>query len=250
MAERQGPDAAVPDPNQADGATQMAVTHRLSLDVPAQWLERQFAAALARCVMPECVVLNSQIDRSFGAADPPSGTLVVRLTHAAVAPFRTAASAPLDNRPESAGTVRSQSTQAEDLGQVIADGARRLQQLRDFRTRLEGLATRPDIQVADLIRVAQTLSQTQTQLEQSEGQQRGLRQRVDTETMTVRYEGATAEAGLWSPVLSAWSRGGYVLISAIADALGFMFYVVPWVAVLGVLGLAGIWLVGLGRRCR
>lgn len=226
----------------------LAYSHQLSMQVPAAWVERHYMAALDRCVAPACVVLSSQIDRSPGGLNPPSASIKARLTHDALPPFRTAATTALPGEPGDRVAVETQSTEAEDLTTAIADGGRRLQQLRDYRSRLDTLAGRPDIQVSDLIKIAQTLSQTQSQIEAAEALQRGLSQRVDTEVLTVRFEGATPESGVWSRVDAVWSGAGSILSGAVADALGLVLYAVPWVPVLVL--LAGfVWFVlWLGRR--
>ena len=249
MASRRAEAAPPQDGAQAQASGPMlAYSHQLSMQVPAAWVERHYMAALERCVAPACVVLSSQIDRSPGGLNPPSASIRARLTHDALPPFRTAAATALQGEPGDRVAVETQSTEAEDLTTAIADGDRRLQQLRDYRGRLDTLAARSDIQVSDLIKIAQTLSQTQSQIEAAEALQRGLSQRVDTEILTVRFEGATPELGSWSRVHAVWAGAGSILSGAVADALGLVLYIVPWVPVLVL--LAGlVWFVlRLGRR--
>ncbi len=223
------------------GGTKLAYTHTVEAEVGPAWVERHFAAAQTACKAP-CVVLNSAFDQPPDGVSRPSASLTARMPHDALPAFRAAVSAVLPGEPAPGVAIRSQETRAEDLERSIADGGRRVQQLRDYRERLTALATRPDTQVSDLIKAAEALSAVQSQLEVAEGEQRGLQERVDTELITVRWAATTPSAGAWGPVTDAVTGAGATLGVATGVMLTGTLFVLPWAPVLVLFVFAIRWI--------
>lgn len=219
------------------GSAKLAYVHTVEVEVGFAWVERHFVAAQEACKAP-CVVLNSAFDQPPDGVSRPSASLTARLPHDALPAFRAAVAAVLPGEPAAGIAIRSQETRASDLARGIADGERRLQQLKDYRERLTALAARPDVQVADLIKAAEALSVVQSQLEAAEGEQRGLQERVDTELITVRWIAAPSNAGAWGPVRDAAAGAGATLGRATSVMLTSILFIVPWLPVLALAVLA------------
>ena len=72
------------------------------------------------------------------------------------------------------GEVASQSTSAEDLAGPIADTAKQIAMLTDYRTSLEALRSRPSNDLDALMKLTRELADVQSQIETLTGNQAGL----------------------------------------------------------------------------
>ena len=210
----------------------MAYTHHVGLEVPNASLAQHVARARERCVNEpalQCVLLAASTNqtRQFREGDIHTGALHMRLPHAVIVPFVNALTQPLPGEGAGAVQVLRQSTDAEDLGQPIADAEKRHAQLTEYRDRLHALAARPDIHVDDLIKIASELSQVQSQLEAADGQQRDLATRVDTEELYVDYS-TPNDPGAADPIHQAWANGAETFANNAGAALEFSIASLPW----------------------
>lgn len=252
-AARQARSGDVGDLSQESGP-KLAYRHDLTLGLAPAQVAPHFAAARDRCLgdAASCTLLQSSIREGTSATRQPQAMVQVRLTHAAVAPFVAAVTAPLPGEAAGDVVVQDQSTRAEDLTRALADTGRRLAQLKDYRDRLTVLSEKPDNRAEDLIRIAGELAQVQSQIEEVEGRRRGLDERVDTEIVTVNFGATRAQAGAFAPVQEVWARSGPILGESAASALRFAFVSLPWlpVALIGLLLLRLVWRFFRRRRRR
>src|SRR5262249_15626573 len=158
-------------------------------------------------------------------------SLTVRLPHDAITPFETDLLAPQPGETVGDALVQSRSTTAEDLTNAIADVERRQAQLRDYRDRLMDLAKRPDVKVADLIKIESELSNTQSQIEAIEAQKKTLDQRVDTEIVAITFY---ARDNTKAPIVIAWYEAGRVLGESTGSALRFAISALPWLPIVAI----------------
>lgn len=133
------------------------------------------------------------------------------------------------------GEVRNQSTTAEDLSAPIQDNAKKLAMLTDYREKLEGLRTRANQDVDALIKVNRELAQVQSELEALRGTQAGLEQRVDTELLSVAIS-AQAQGSFWKPIQLALSDFGENLSHGLSSVITALAYMLPWSALLLLVG--------------
>lgn len=140
-------------PGQGDA---FAYIHTLELAMKRSAVRLRFERARERCLKDaslHCKLLSANIQTGqYGDEDSVSGSLTLALPHDQVAMFEKGLLAPVDD--ESAGdvSVRSQSTQAENVGQEVTDADRKLAQLTDYGDRLTALSKRPNVSVDDLIK--------------------------------------------------------------------------------------------------
>lgn len=205
----------------------LALEHSLSLEVEEEQLAIVFERGLAACreaVSDSCHVLESRIH---------SGRM-----HSGILKFRAqpAGIKKIINALSKESKVAAQSTTAEDLAAPIADGAKRLAMLKDYRTQLETLRGRANNDVDALIKLSHELAQVQSELEAVEGTQTRLKQRVDTEILNVTLDTSTTSV-FWKPITSALADFGGNLSQGISSAISGVAYLLPWV----VLILFGVW---------
>lgn len=220
--------AELAEPKERSAST-LALEHRLSLEVEEQHLVAVFERGLASCreaVGESCQVLESSIQ----SGRSHSGSLKFRAQAAGIKKIMSALSKD--------STIASQSTTAEDLAAPIADGAKQLTMLKDYRTQLEALRGRANNDVDALIKLSHELAQVQSELEAAEGAQARLKQRVETEILSVSLDTNVAPA-FWKPIASALSDFGGNLSQGISSVISGVAYLLPWLLLIAFGGWAG-----------
>jgi hypothetical protein len=145
----------------------------------------------------------------------------------------------------SQGEVASQATTAEDLAGPIADNAKQLAMLTDYRTRLEALRGRPSNDLDALMKLTRELADVQSQIETLTGSQAHLVQRVETELLNVSITSYHAHSS-WSPIADAGSDFREVLAQGVAGVIIAIAFLLPWGVVVGLI----VWAVFAIRRWR
>lgn len=223
----------------------LAYKHAVGIEVERASLDRHFVAVRDRCVNEaalHCVLLSASTVGDGSEREAIQGawqraSLDLRLPHDMIVPFVNSLTNPLPGESAGVARVRRQSTSAEDLGQPVADVARRLAQLANYRDRLQTLAARADVRVDDLIKIAGEMSQVQTQLEAADAEQRELALRVDTEELTIAFEEPIGE-NAFDAVRNAWARGAETFDNSMANAIEFAISAIPWLPLVALLALA------------
>ena len=135
------------------------------------------------------------------------------------------------------GEVASQSTTAEDLAGPLADTAKQIAMLTDYRTSLEALRSRPSNDLDALMKLTRELADVQSQIETLTGSQAGLMQRVATELLNVSINSYQGGSFLGTIGNSAREFSD-VLSEAIGAAMIAVAYLLPWAVLIG--GIAWI----------
>lgn len=208
----------------------LAYEHSVGLDVAEEEIAKVANAAQASCSemasTESCELLNSSLNTG-------------RHSHAALK-FRAS---PAGVRKLIAGLgklgdIVDQSTSAEDLAQPLADTARKIAMLTDYRAKLEALRQQPRLDADALITLTRELAQVQADLEASQGEQAFLRKRVDLEILHVQIHPLRA-GSFWSPIQEAGGDFGRNLSQGISSAVTGLAYLLPWAVLLGLMGWAG-----------
>lgn len=222
-------------PNAEGG--QFAYTHEIAIAEQARWVSARFVALKKLCLEEaalHCVLLDANSSLSDGGPVRPSAHIQARLPHDGVERFMQAAAAPVVGEVQSDVTVLRSGTRMEDLGRPIADTTRRLEQLDDYRKRLDALERRPDTRAEDLIKIAGELSQVQSRIEESTEQRRKLDERVQTELVAVYIQAEAPSGGPLAPIEAVWRDGANILGRSAAGALRFALIAVPWSPIVAV----------------
>ncbi len=217
-----------PPESKVPASQYLAYSHSMKIDVAEDKIRAAFDAGQAACraaAADLCAILESEI-RSGKEA---SATLKFRARPAGIAKLRTVFSGQ--------GDVTEQATVAEDLAGPITDNEKKLSMLKEYRAKLETLQGRASSDVDALIKVTRELSEVQAELETIAGTQAQLKERVDTEILTVDitagYRGAS-----FKPIAHAFSEFGAHLSEGTATAITGAAVLIPWLIVIGL----GTWI--------
>lgn len=202
----------------AGAARQMAYEHSVRFDAAPDRLPAIHAAGLAACREAgpaACTLLESRIDSEPRAEAALKFRARPQVIPKLIAAFGTQAE------------LAHQSTSAEDLSGPIADSARQLAMLEDYRARLEDMRGRAGNDIDALIKVNHELAEVQATLEAAAGKRAELAQRVETEILNVAI-GTEAHRPFWTPIGRALRSFGGNLAEGIAYAITALPYLLPW----------------------
>ncbi len=205
----------------------LAYEHELNLNVSEEALPKVFNGVKAACLAePDqgCTELSSGIR----TGDYPSASVKLRAKPESVQKIVKGLS--------QQGRIVSQNSHAEDLSHSLADNAKKIQMLRDYRTQLEELRKQTGKDVETLMKVSKELAEVQSNIEALEGKQAGMVQRVQTELLTISMsvEGAGHQR---SEVKHALAAFGANFSSALASAITAIAYMLPWAGLLVVVSV-------------
>lgn len=218
----------------ADAARQLAYEHSVRFDAAPDRLPAIHAAGLAACReagAAACTLLESRID-----SEPRAAAALKFRARPQVIPKLIAA---LGTQAE----LAHQSTSAEDLSGPIADSARQLAMLEDYRARLEDMRGRAADDIDALIKVNHELAEVQATLEEAAGKRAGLAQRIETEILHVAIS-TEAHRPFWTPIGRALRSFGGNLAEGIAYAITALPYLLPWLVMIAL----AVWALRRGLR--
>jgi hypothetical protein len=206
----------------------LAYEHNLVIDAARDRvapLYRQVQEACEKEAAEQCVILRASLDTR---GDNINASLRLRAKPAGVRRIAALIAGQ--------GEVVNQGLSADDLTAPVADSEKRLAMLTDYRTRLEGLRERAGSNIEALIKVNQELAQVQSQIESATGERARLMQRVDTELLSISIY-TPENRSAWRRVGRAFDNFGQEFANAIANAVTFVAYLLPFTVVL----VAFIW---------
>ncbi len=218
--------AAVGEQGQAkasEGNRFLAYEHSIYLQADDDKVVSIFEAAQAACrdaVEESCAILEARVSSGEGA----SASLRFRARAEGIRKLVAILSAQ--------GEVASQSTTAEDLAGPIADTAKQIAMLTDYRASLEALRNRPSNDLDALMKLTRELADVQSQIETLTGSQAGLTQRVATELLNVSinsYQGGS----FFGTIGNSAREFSDVLSEAIGAAIIAVAYLLPWAVLIG-----------------
>ena len=224
------------EPKSSEANRFLAYEHSIYLEADEDKVLPIFEAAQAACrdaVEEACAILDARVS-SGGSA---SASLRFRAKSGGIKKLIAVISAQ--------GEIASQSTSAEDLAGPIADTAKQIAMLTDYRTSLEALRGRPSNDLDALMKLTRELADVQSQIESLTGSQAGLTQRVQTELLNVSIN-SQHNPSFWGTIGDSASEFGDVLSSGIAAMILAVAYLLPWVVFIGAIA----WIVRVILRWR
>ncbi|MFI2812748.1 DUF4349 domain-containing protein [Microbulbifer sp. YPW16] len=231
MAEPAGQSAALKVADiQRQRTKYLAYTHSVSVEYAVDELEERYESLLAWCADDakyRCTLLDSRLNTS----NYVSGRIEVRLLPGGVPALLEVAAG--------GGTTTGRSTSIEDLGDAIVDNQKRVEMLRDYRARLEGLSERTTDDIEALVKVASELARVQSDLEMAEGKRSRLLQRVEMDRVQIQLL-SLSQKSFAQPIAGAFRSFGGQLSEGIADTVTAVAYLLPWM-------LLGLFLLYLAR---
>jgi len=214
----------------------LAYEHSIYLQADEDKVVTIFEAAQAACreaVEESCAILDARVS----SGDSASASLRFRAKAAGIRKLVAILSVQ--------GEVASQSTSAEDLAGPIADTAKQIAMLTDYRTSLEALRSRPSNDLDALMKLTRELADVQSQLETLSGSQAALTQRVQTELLNVSIN-SRHSSSFFGTIADSAASFSDVLSEGIGAAIIAFAYLLPWAVFIG--GIA--WIALAIRRWR
>lgn len=211
----------------------LAYEHHVEINAEAAQLPALLEAAQKLChasADDACVVLESRI----GSGEQAHAKLKFRAKGSGIAKLIAALSRH--------GVLVNRSSIAEDLSAPIHDGAKKLQMLKNYRAKLEALQGKAATELDSLIRLTRELAEVQSQIEELDGTQAKLIQRVDTEILHVDIS-TSHQKSVWRPVSEAGSQFGSMFAHGVGTAISATAFLLPWIFLLSLLtwGVRALW---------
>lgn len=159
----------------------LAYEHRLTVRLPSEAIAPRLDAARAACESAqfgECNVLR--IEQSSW-----DSSITVRIVPAGVEPLVALAA--------KGGQVGERQTSAEDLAPAVGDNQRQQTLLKAQQKRLDELAARKDLAVADLIALGKEQAAVESELQLLERESAGQQHRIATNLLTLNLRPVDAD---------------------------------------------------------
>jgi hypothetical protein len=215
--------AAVAQPRAANPSRQLAYEHFVDIDAAPDQVAAIHDAGVAACraAAAGCTLLESRLD-----SEPEASASLKFRARPDVVPTLLAA---LGRQAGIAG----HSTRVEDLSGPIADTARQLAMLEDYRNRLEVLRARAGNDVDALIKVNRELADVQSRFEAEDGKRAVLARRVDNEILNVSIR-SDRHRPFWAPIRRSLAGFGSNLSQGISIAIAGVAYLLPWLVMIAI----------------
>lgn len=200
----------------------LAYTHRIKVEVARSELSSVFNSVLEACIAETeytCLIMNSK----ESGGEYAYGQITLRVSPNGVAKYKKMVT--------DSGSVAQQSMSAEDLTEVVKDTEQRLDMLTAYKTQLQQLEQRPNIDVDALIKLSSELAEVQTQIEYTLGQKAKLYQRINMEVLEITLD-SSAHRSFYSPIGDAFSTFGENVSEGLAVFITAIAYLFPWVLLL------------------
>jgi len=200
----------------------MAYEHAIALGVEENLVTPLYQSVETECLQTAkeaCVILESHLISGYHI----SAYLKIRAKPAVIKKLLASLA--------TQGNVISQSVKAEDLAAPINDADKKLEMLKDYRSKLITLRTKANADIEAMIKVSKELATTQSEIESLSGERAHLLHRIETELLNISIS-SKVEASFWRPIVNALGNFSTNLSQGISTAVTVVAYLIPWVLVL------------------
>lgn len=233
--------ASVPDP--PAGGDTFTYSHVIRLEMARHAIRPHFERARDNCLNDpslSCTLVSSTVDIGADTQYRESyARLTVLVPHDRIDAHRASLLEPLDGA--GAAELRSRSTHAGNVTKQAADLERKVTQLTQYRDRLNELSQRRDVRVEELIRLANELASTQSNIEQATAQKQGIDDRIARDHVTITFIERAGVLDIFRPALLAWRGGVQTFGESAGTALNFVIAAIPWLPILAFVLLLWKW---------
>jgi len=211
----------------------LAYEHYISIDMSEEELTPAYRKTVASCVEDRknsCTVLNAEIS----SGEYASASIKLRVKPGGVKKLLESAAGK--------GDVVGESTHVEDLALPITDNKKRLKMLTSHRDRLLSLHEKAADNIESLIKISEELAKVQSELENAQGQNAYLLQRVNMDIANIRFS-VERNRSFWKPVAQSLSRFSSRFSEGISDVITGLAYFLPWLFVIipAIFGFRFLW---------
>jgi Domain of unknown function (DUF4349) len=224
---------ATPEPVAAEQSRRyIAVRQFIVIEAPAEALESIHRAALARCQLPQCELLESAFTKG-SEYEPPRGSIKLRVIPDALADFIAKAA--------QEGELIERRSEAEDKTDRVIDTEARIKNQLELRERLRKLLKSEGAKLKDLIEIEHELARVQTELDSADGMRKALANETEKVALAIelRAKRRFSESGTFTALKEALTQSGRTLAESLATLITFAVAVLPWGIILYIL-FAGI----------
>jgi len=204
----------------------LAYEHRITVSLPGDSVGKAFDEVISFCTrdtVNKCTILHSTLNAGNYVS---SSNIQVRIVPGGVDALLATAS--------KQGEVIKRSTDVEDLQETIVNGNKRLEMLLKYQSRLTALEKKSHNDVESLIKIAQELSQVQSDIEYAQGEKNKLLQRTQMDVVYISFH-ALSYTSFWGPISDALSDFGENLSEGISLVVVAIAYLFPRVILIGFL---------------
>ncbi len=210
--------------------------HNMTLSMSSEFIKTRFERAKDRCqndAALKCKVTSASF-QVLGQPDAPLPVahLSVSLPHESVQAYENSLLESLPSEDAADILVKSRNTSAQNVTNQVRDIEARLSQLKNYRERMQALAGRRNAETDDLIKIEGEISKTQAEIEQIEGQQRDLADRIAKENLSISFEASSTASDAFQPVREVWQGSLKLLAESAASAIALVVGIIPWIPVI------------------
>ncbi len=205
----------------------LAYQHSLSNQLASKDLPVKYKTLINYCSEDRtnnCTILNAELSSGNYAY----GEIKVRIAPEGVSTFLKLAS--------DGAEVTNESTTVEDLSTHIFDVEKRIKMLESYQLTLLDLQKKAGENIESLIKVSQELASVQSQLEEAQGNNQILLQRVNMDIVHVRLSSYSSDS-FWQPINDAADDFLDNLSEGIATAITAVAFLLPWIILLAIIFL-------------
>jgi hypothetical protein len=200
----------------------LAYEHRITIDLPKDEVEGVFDSIISFCAadsMNKCTILHSGLK----TGNYSSSSIQIRVLPNGVGPLFSLAS--------KQGDILNRSTDVEDLQDAIVNGNKRLEMLLQYQSRLGELEKKSSSDIESLIKIAQQLSQVQSDIEYAGGEKAKLLQRTQMDIVHILLH-PRSYISFWGPISESLADFGENLSEGISEAIVAVAYLLPWIVII------------------
>jgi len=218
----------------------LAYTHSVSIETNEQLIQQQYKDTIKTCTEAHdfrCIIL----DTSLNTGDYTNGHIKLRVEPKGVKKIIQAST--------SKGEVTNRSTHVEDLAKPIIDNQKRRSMLETQRASLLELQKRSDNNIESLIKISSELSKIQAELEQAQGENAHLLERIELDLVDINFY-VGRHKSFWKPISKSIKNFTGYLSKGISETIWAIGYFFPWfiVTILTLLFCRFIWRKTSGKR--
>ncbi len=227
------PEAANSVDGIANVESQLAYEHSVTFELPLPLVPVRMGELRKACTdhaHGRCSLIEYEASSSAYRA----GRMVVRLAPEAVEPLVT--------RAGQGGKSTERSTRAEDLSVAVADNARARDRMEAQARRLDALAERNDLSVADHLQLARELATLEAERAAAERLAAQHALRLETNLLTLEFRAIEPPPSRWANLGEALGASFDQFLDGTAEAIEATAYALPYLLLLFPLALLWRWL--------
>ena len=130
------------------------------------------------------------------------------------------------------GEITQQATAIDDLTKSFVQTEKRIEMLTQYRDKLLEIQIKAANDVESLIKIAKELTNTQSQIEQTQSNKFRLEQRVERDLLIITFIHATKKESLWDSITGSIADIPENFTYGLSETIEEIVYLLPWFLVI------------------